>query len=81
MTKTKKTNDESETSSVRSKSSVYFTPSIARSESSKKTSISDDKLESSVYFPDVANMTGINILKPRNETKTSFEYSDLKEFF
>ena len=55
MTKTKKTNDISESSS-------------ARSESSKKTSISDDELERSVY------MKGINILESKNETQTSFEY-------
>ena len=70
MTKTKKTNDISESSS-------------ARSESSKKTSISDDELERSVYFPDVANMKGINILESKNETQTSFEYlkSNTDEFF
>ena len=85
MTKTKKTNDISESSS-------------ARSESSKKTSISDDELERSVYSPNVANMKGINILEPGDKTQTSFEYlknnteefflgypdifdSDLKEFF
>ena len=59
--KQKKTNDISESSS-------------ARSESSKKTSISDDELERSVYFPDVANMKGINILESKNETQTFFEY-------
>ena len=50
MTKTKKTNDESELSSV-------------KSESSKKTSIRDDELERSVYSPDVANMRGIDVLE------------------
>ena len=35
----------------------------------KKTSISNDELERSVYFPDVAN-----ILEPKNETEVSFEY-------
>ena len=47
--KSKKTNDESELSNV-------------KSESSKKTSIRDDELERSVYSPDVANIEGIYIL-------------------
>ena len=47
--KNKKTNDESELSSL-------------KSESSKKTSIRDDELERSVYSPDVANIEGIYIL-------------------
>ena len=57
--------------------------SSARSESSEKTSISDDELERSVYLPDVANMKGINILEPKNETQTSFEYlkNNTEEFF
>ena len=57
--------------------------SSARSESSKKTLISDDKFERSVYFLDVANMKGINILEAKNETRTSFEYlkNNLDEFF
>ena len=38
-------------------------PSSARSESSKKTLISDDKLERSIHFLDVANMKGINNLE------------------
>ena len=67
-------NDKSKLRSAKSESSLYFDPSSAGSESSKKTSISDDELERSVYFPDVANMKGINILKPKNETQTSFEY-------
>ena len=50
MIKIKKTNDKS-------------TPSNARSESSKKTSISDDELDRSAYLPDVPNMKGINILE------------------
>ena len=41
----------------------------ARSESSKKTSISDDELEKSVYFPDVANVSDIDTLEPKNKTK------------
>ena len=52
--KNKITNDESEPSSARSKSSIYLTPpSSTRSKSSKKTLISDDNLERSAYFPDV----------------------------
>ena len=47
--KNKKTNDESELSSL-------------KSESSKKTSIRDDELERSVYSPDVANIEVIYIL-------------------
>ena len=44
----------------------------------KKTSISNDELERSVYCPDVAN-----ILEPKNETETSFEYlkNNTDEFF
>ena len=41
----------------------------ARSESSKKTSISDDELEKSVYFPDVANVSDIDTLEPKNKTE------------
>ena len=84
MTKTEKTNDKSNLSSARSKSSFYFTPlSSARSESSKKTLISNDKLEKSVYLPNVANMKSINNLKPKNETQASFEYlkNNIDEFF
>ena len=67
--KNNKTNDESKLSSAKSELSIYFTPrSGAKSESSKKTSINDDKHERSVYFPNVANMEGINILEPKNET-------------
>ena len=57
--------------------------SSAKSESSKKISISDDELERSIYLPDVANMKGINILEPKNETQTSFEYlkNNTDEFF
>ena len=80
----KKTNDKSNLSSARSESSFYSTLlSSARSESSKKALISDDKLERSIYFPHVANMKGINILEPENETKTSFEYlkNNREEFF
>ena len=54
--KNKKTNDEIE-------------PSSAESESSKKTSISDEELERSVYFPDVANMEGIHILSQKMKNK------------
>ena len=66
--KNKKTNDISKPSSDGSESSS------ARSESSKKTSIIEYELERSVYSPDVAN-----ILEPKNETQTSFEYLELKK--
>ena len=58
-------------------------PSSARNESSKKTSVSDDKLEGSIYFPNVANMKDINNLELKNETHTSFEYlkNNTEEFF
>ena len=80
--KNKITNDESEPSSTRSKSSIYLTPpSSTRSKSSKKTLISDDKLERSAYFPDAANMKFINILEPKNETETSYLEDDLEVFF
>ena len=81
----KNNNDKSKPSSTRSESSFYFTSSSsARSESGKKTSISDDdELERSVYFLDVANMKGINILEPKNKTETSIEYlkNNTEEFF
>ena len=50
---------------------------------SKKTSISDDKLERNVYFANVVNMEVINVLEPKNETQTYFEYlkNNLEEFF
>ena len=48
--------------------------SDTRSESSKKKSISDDELKKSIYFPDTANIKGIDILEPKNETETSSEY-------
>ena len=50
---------------------------------SKKTSISDDKLERNVYFANVANMEVINVLESKNETQTYFEYlkNNLEEFF
>ena len=50
---------------------------------SKKTSISDDKLERNVYFANVANMEVINVLEPKNGTQTYFEYlkNNLEEFF
>ena len=68
-------NDKSKPSSVKSELDFYLTPlSSDRSESSKKTSVSDDRLEKSIYFPDVANMKGINVLERYNETQTSFEY-------
>ena len=68
-------NGKSKPSSVKSELDSYLTPlSSDRSESSKKTSIRDDRLEKSIYFPDVANMKGINVLEPSNETQTSFEY-------
>ena len=57
MTKTKKTNDESELSSVKSESSK------------KKNSIRDDELEMSVYSPDVGDMEGIDILGSKDETR------------
>ena len=58
MTKTKKTDGKNNLSSARGESSFYSTsPSSARSESSKKTSISNDVLERSVYSPDVANIS------------------------
>ena len=80
--KNKITNDESEPRSARSKSSIYLTsPSSTRSKSSKKTLISDDKLERSPYFPDVANMKFINILEPKNETQTSYLEDDLEMLF
>ena len=60
MTKTKKTNDESELSSAKSKPS-------------KKTPISDDERERSVYSPDVANMEGIDILGSKDETNFLFK--------
>ena len=76
MTKTKKTNDESEISSARSKSSIYLTPpSSARSKSSKKTLISDDKLERSAYLFDAANN-----LELKNEAQTSYLEDDLEAF-
>ena len=59
ITKTKTTNDENKSSSV-------------KIESSKKTSISDNELEKSVYYLDVANMEGIGILEPKDETETSY---------
>ena len=77
-------NDKSKPSSARSVLSFYFTPSSsARNESSKKTSINDNKLERSICFPDVANMKGINNLEAKNEAQTSFEYlkDNTKEFF
>ena len=52
-----------------------------RSKSSKKTLISDDKLEWSAYFPDVANMKGTNILESKNETQASYLENDLEVFF
>ena len=58
----------------KSESSFYSTSSNTRSISSKKTSISYDELERSVYFPDVANMEDINISESKNETQTSFKY-------
>ena len=59
ITKTKTTDDENKSSSV-------------KIESSKKTSISDNELEKSVYYLDVANMEGIDILEPKDETETSY---------
>ena len=66
--KSKETNDKSELNSVKSKSS-------------KKTSIRDDELERSVYFRDVANMVGIDILGSKDETQTSYLKDDLEVFF
>ena len=80
--KNKKTNDESDPNSPRSKSGIYLTlSSSARSKSSRKTLISDDKLERSAYFPDVANIKGINILRLKNETQTFYLEDDLEVFF
>ena len=59
ITKTKTTDDENKSSSV-------------KIESSKKTSISDNELEKSVYYLDVANREGIDILEPKDETETSY---------
>ena len=47
----------------------------------KKTSNRDDELESSVYSPDVANMECIGILRPEDETQTSYFKDDLEVFF
>ena len=66
--KNKKTNDESELSSAKSKPS-------------KKTPISDDERERSVYSPDVANMEGIDILGSKDETQTFYLKDDLEDFF
>ena len=66
--KNKKTNDESELSSAKSKPS-------------KKTPISDDERERSVYSPDVANMEGIDILGSKDETQTFYLKDDLEVFF
>ena len=76
-------NNKSNLSSVRSESSLYSTPSSARSEPSKKTSISDDELEKSVYFPDAANVINIDNLEPKNETTISSYYlkSRINKFF
>ena len=63
--KSKKTNDESELSSVKS----------------EKTLIRDDEPERSVYSPDLANMEGINILGSKDETQTSDLKDDLEVFF
>ena len=63
--KSKKTNDESELSSVKS----------------EKALISDDEPERSVYSPDVANTEGINILGSKDETQTSYLKDDLEVFF
>ena len=65
--KNKKTNDESEPSSVKSKSS-------------KKTSEMME-LERSVCSPDIANMEGIHILGSKDETQTSYLKDDLEMFF
>ena len=77
-------NDKSKLSNTRNESGFYFTlSSSTRSESSKKTLISDDELERSISFLDVANIKGINILESKNGTQTSFQYSknNTKEFF
>ena len=68
MTKTKKTDDQSEPSSV-------------KTESSKKTSVRDDELERSVYSPDICNMEVIDVLGSNNETQTSYLKDDLEVFF
>ena len=67
MTKTKKTNDESEPSSV-------------KNESSNKTSVRDNEIERSVCSPDVANKEGINILGSKDETQISYLKDDLEVF-
>ena len=66
--KNKKTNDESEQSRV-------------RSESSKETSVRDDELERSVYYSDVANMEGNDILGSRDEIQTPYLKDDFEVFF
>ena len=68
MTKTKKTNDESEPSSV-------------KNESSNKTSVRDDEIERSVCSPDVTNNEGINSLGSKDETQISYLKDDLEVFF
>ena len=68
MTKTKKTNNKSESSSV-------------KSELSKKTSVRDDELEKSVYSPNKANMEGIDILGSEDESQTSYLKDDFEVLF
>ena len=47
----------------------------------EKHRISDDKLERSVYFPDVANMEGIDVLGSKDKTQNSYLKDDLEVFF
>ena len=41
----------------------------------------DDEIERSVYFPDVANMGGIDTLESKDRTQTSYLKDDLEVFF
>ena len=41
----------------------------------------DDEIERSVYFPDVANMGGIDTLESKDKTQTSYLKDDLEVFF
>ena len=41
----------------------------------------DDEIERSAYFPDVANMGGIDTLESKDKTQTSYLKDDLEVFF
>ena len=41
----------------------------------------DDEIGRSVYFPDVANMGGIDTLESKDKTQTSYLKNDLEVFF